>query len=222
MRTCISSCIVTGGLSPSIVLFCIRCHNFRSRNSAKSVPQTRFLHQTSNTNFAGSLSQQRRSARAQCWCPVTSGYGSRLPVWRVFFFLFNIFTEKSCFLLKMSIRRLLAQHFVALLLAVLVLAAQIDGLGEVIWAVNCGGEAHVDIHGIRYQKDPLVIGTPSDYGKSLLIQRVVPQDQILYQTERYHTESFGYEIPVRQDGEYVLVLQFSEVWFTAPNQKVCW
>jgi hypothetical protein len=94
------------------------------------------------------------------------------------------------------------------------------GIGEVIWAVNCGGEAHTDIHGIRYQEDNLPIGISSDYGKSLMIQRVVPQDQILYQTERYNTNTFGYSIPLSKDGNYVLVLKFSEVWFTSPSQKV--
>lgn len=92
--------------------------------------------------------------------------------------------------------------------------------GEVLWAVNCGGEEHTDVHGIHYQADPLDVGYSSDFGKSLMIQRVVPQDQILYQTERYHVSTFGYDLPVYRDGEYVLVLKFSEVWFAAPNQKV--
>lgn len=26
---------------------------------------------------------------------------------------------------------------------------------RVIWAVNAGGEAHVDVHGIHFKKDPL-------------------------------------------------------------------
>ena len=64
------------------------------------------------------------------------------------------------------------------------------------------------------------IGIASDYGKTLMIQRVVPQDQILYQTERYHVDTFGYDVPISRDGDYVLVLKFCEVWFTAPNQKV--
>ncbi|KAJ8312726.1 hypothetical protein KUTeg_010099 [Tegillarca granosa] len=94
------------------------------------------------------------------------------------------------------------------------------GIGDVIWAVNCGGEGHTDIHGIRYDADQLKIGIASDYGKTLMISRVVPQDNILYQTERYHTSTFGYEVPIKQDGDYVLVLKFCEVWFTSPNQKV--
>lgn len=91
---------------------------------------------------------------------------------------------------------------------------------QVIWAVNCGGDAHVDVNGIKFQKDTLKEGTSSDYGRSLFIQRVTHQDQILYQTERYHTENFAYEVPITKDDNYVIVLKFSEVWFTQPNQKV--
>ena len=93
--------------------------------------------------------------------------------------------------------------------------------GEVIWAVNCGGDSHVDEYGIAYMRDPLQrIGVASDFGRSLLIQRVSPSDQILYQTERYHTQSFTYEVPISREGDYVLVMKFCEVWFTQPNQKV--
>ncbi|XP_063769179.1 malectin [Pseudophryne corroboree] len=112
----------------------------------------------------------------------------------------------------------------ALLLAALVpLAAQGAGLADqVIWAVNAGGEDHVDVHGIRYRKDPLEgrLGRASDYGLKLPILRSNPEDQILYQTERYNEDSFGYEIPIREEGEYVLVLKFAEVYFAQSQQKV--
>ncbi|KAA0188710.1 Malectin-B [Fasciolopsis buskii] len=91
---------------------------------------------------------------------------------------------------------------------------------DVIWAVNCGGSGHVDSHGIEYMADPLLTGTSSDYGRSFTISRVPPEDQILYQTERYHTGDFSYNVPVPADGEYVLTLKFSEVWFADPDQKV--
>lgn len=95
-----------------------------------------------------------------------------------------------------------------------------EALGEVIWAVNCGGGAHVDINGIHYQKDTLAVGFASDHGKNLGIRRIAMQDQILYQTERYHTGSFSYTLPIKVDGDYVIVMKFSEVWFNEPNQKV--
>ena len=95
-------------------------------------------------------------------------------------------------------------------------------LGEVLFAVNCGGDSFVDSHGIRYKKDYLSDGTASDYGRVLDIKRVPPQDKPLYQFERYATETFGYTIaiPSSQDADYVLWLKFSEVWFNAPHQKV--
>lgn len=60
-------------------------------------------------------------------------------------------------------RRVTAKLVTGLLAAVLSLLAEqcwADGGGpslaeRVIWAVNAGGEAHVDVHGIQYKKDPL-------------------------------------------------------------------
>lgn len=101
-------------------------------------------------------------------------------------------------------------------------AREIAGLGEVIFALNAGGESFTDSHGIRYRRDYLSSGVASDYGKSLLIRRVPEQDRLLYQTERYSTETFAYNIPMpSESADYVLWLKFSEVWFNAPNQKVC-
>lgn len=99
---------------------------------------------------------------------------------------------------------------------------KVEGIGQIIYAVNCGGEAHTDSFGIKYDRDPLHgrIGVASDYGKRLVIGRVPPSDHILYQTERYYTNTFGYDIPVHLDGDYVLVLKFSEVYFNEPDQKV--
>uniref|UniRef100_A0A182W7U9 Malectin domain-containing protein n=1 Tax=Anopheles minimus TaxID=112268 RepID=A0A182W7U9_9DIPT len=94
---------------------------------------------------------------------------------------------------------------------------------NVIYAINAGGDAHTDSHGIYYLGDPLKgkIGTESDYGRQLLaINRVSKHDEILYQTERYHHDTFGYDLPVSGDGQYVLILKFCEVYFNGPNMKV--
>lgn len=118
------------------------------------------------------------------------------------------------------------RRFVASLFPLLVLLLRFCdpalSLGEVIYAINAGGEEHVDIHGIRYKRDPLFgkVGTASDYGKLLVIGRAPRPDHILYQTERYHTATFGYDIPVNKDGDYVLVLKFCEVYFDSPGRKV--
>ncbi|KAG6804073.1 malectin [Apis florea] len=93
---------------------------------------------------------------------------------------------------------------------------------EVIYAINAGGDTHTDSYGIRYTRDPLMnkVGTASDYGKQLIIGRVNTIDQILYQTERYHHSTFGYDIPINEDGDYVMILKFCEVYFNSPNMKV--
>ena len=54
-----------------------------------------------------------------------------------------------------------------------------------------------------------VFSLASDYGMKLPILRSTPEDQILYQTERYNEETFGYEVPVKEEGDYVLVLKFA-------------
>ncbi|XP_030073850.1 malectin [Microcaecilia unicolor] len=117
----------------------------------------------------------------------------------------------------------LGQLVVLLLFFVQLLGAAESSLHEkVIWAVNAGGEAHVDVHGIHFKKDPLEgrVGRASDYGLKLPILRANPEDQVLYQTERYNEESFGYEIPIKEEGDYVLVLKFAEVYFAQSQQKV--
>lgn len=95
------------------------------------------------------------------------------------------------------------------------------GLGEIIYALNAGGESFTDSLGIRYRRDYLTVGTASDYGRMVDIKRVLESDKLLYQTERYATETFGYTIPMPAgDGDYVVWLKFCEVWFNAPNLKV--
>jgi hypothetical protein len=42
----------------------------------------------------------------------------------------------------------------------------------------------------------------------------------VYQTERWHSDTFQYNIPLKEPGKYVLILKFSEVYFNAPGQKV--
>lgn len=95
----------------------------------------------------------------------------------------------------------------------------VDG-ANVIYAVNAGGGHHEDQNGIRFIADPLSVGVASDYGQRFTIRRSSLEDQILYQTERWHHDSFSYDIPVKSDGDYVLVLKFAEVYFNSAEQKI--
>lgn len=123
---------------------------------------------------------------------------------------------------NLSISSILIKQLIIIISLVLILTINTVNGYDVIYAVNAGGDTHIDRHGIRYQKDPLMgrTGTASDFGQLLLIGRVHQSDEILYQTERYHTSTFGYDLPASGDGEYLLILKFCEVYFNEPNQKV--
>lgn len=58
----------------------------------------------------------------------------------------------------------------------------------------------------------------------LVIERkyntIKPLFQVLYDTERYHTSNFGYDLPVETDGDYILQLKFCEVYFNEERKKV--
>lgn len=64
---------------------------------------------------------------------------------------------------SVAMQRVTARLVAGLVAAVLSLLAEqcwADGGGpslaeRVIWAVNAGGESHVDVHGIHFKKDPL-------------------------------------------------------------------
>ena len=129
--------------------------------------------------------------------------GKRVIEQRIFSSL-NLITMKNLFMLYL----------------LFLFSSTIECIGEVIYAVNCGSGAHTDLNGVHYQADRLSVGTASDYGKSLQIERAAPADQILYQTERYHAGDFGYTVPITDEGEFVLVLKFSEVYFRGSKLKV--
>ena len=59
----------------------------------------------------------------------------------------------------------------AVLLVNTLIVQEAWSLGEVLWAVNAGGEGHTDIHGIRYQRDYLTTGIAS--GKMLLFINIL-------------------------------------------------
>ncbi|XP_047501782.1 malectin-like [Penaeus chinensis] len=95
------------------------------------------------------------------------------------------------------------KRYIHSLLLLLTFIAKACGLGEVIYAVNAG-ECPLQTYNKLWER----------------LISVLYCFQILYQTERYHHSTFGYEIPLKGDGDYVLVLKFSEVYFNAPDQKV--
>eukprot|EP01135_Chromosphaera_perkinsii_P001990 Nk52_evm37s215 gene=Nk52_evmTU37s215 len=95
--------------------------------------------------------------------------------------------------------------------------------GQAVYAVNAGGPTLVGSDGIKYLADTTPSeerGEVSQYGKQATVSGADPKDMLLYQTERYHTKTFSYTIPIREDGLYALVMKFNEVYFDAPGRKV--
>ena len=92
---------------------------------------------------------------------------------------------------------------------------------KVVAAINCGGDEYTDSNGITYDNDKYFLGgTSSDHGLNYIIKNT--EDQVLYQTERWSSETLTYSIPLKSNinGKYVLNLKFSEVYFTNKGDKI--
>ena len=92
---------------------------------------------------------------------------------------------------------------------------------KVVAAINCGGNEYTDSNGIKYEADKYFNGgTSSEHGINFNIKNT--DDQILYQTERWNSETLTYSLPLKSNinGKYVLILKFSEVYFNHKGEKI--
>ena len=92
---------------------------------------------------------------------------------------------------------------------------------KVIAAINCGGDEYIDGNGVKYEADKYFNGgTPSEHGLNFNIKNT--EDELLYQTERWSSETLTYSLPLKSNinGKYVLILKFSEVYFNSYGEKV--
>ncbi|HYE05913.1 MAG TPA: malectin domain-containing carbohydrate-binding protein [Planctomycetota bacterium] len=86
--------------------------------------------------------------------------------------------------------------------------------GAVVYALNAGGGAYTAADGTAYAADGGASGGGT-YATAATISGTA--DQALYRSERYGT--FSYAIPLAT-GDYVVVLQFAEIYFSSPGQRV--
>jgi hypothetical protein len=79
---------------------------------------------------------------------------------------------------------------------------------EVIYAVNAGSNiSHTDVDGIIYAKDDSKNGH-FNWGAVGIYHNVNPKDEIIYQTYTYtYTTTMEYNMPVKGDGKYWLILK---------------
>ena len=112
-----------------------------------------------------------------------------------------------------------------MLLALAVVRASLNK-DKVVVAINCGSQAEFkDASDVLYRKDKFYQGgVESEAGAQFPGQWPELQDIEVYHSERYALNAdFAYELPLppgKEDGHYVLVLKFSEVYFDGPNRKV--
>ena len=101
---------------------------------------------------------------------------------------------------------------------------------KVVYALNCGGtQGFKSEHGFEYQKDQYFrsAGTQvADYPDNH--PGIPPEgikytkDKKLHQKERYSVQEWlDYDLPIPADGDYVLILMFSELNIMFTNQRVC-
>ena len=86
-------------------------------------------------------------------------------------------------------------------------------------AINCGGPEFRTKSGVTFQKDQYFVGgEASDFGTNSEIKNT--KEKEIYQTERWSTEDLVYNLPLKKDGKYVLILKFSEVYFNNKGEKI--
>ncbi|VDM82480.1 unnamed protein product, partial [Strongylus vulgaris] len=82
---------------------------------------------------------------------------------------------------------------------------------------NSGGQRHLGAYGILYQEERNFQGVASDYGARWAFLNAPEEDRKLYETERYYEGELRYVFDILQDGDYVIILKFSEVYFEKPG-----
>ncbi len=92
-------------------------------------------------------------------------------------------------------------------------------LPKIQLAINCGGDSVKTPSGIKYIKDKYFSGgESSDFGSGQELK--LTEDHEIYQTERWSKEDLLYKIPIKGEGSFVLILQFSEVYFNSKGEKM--
>ena len=94
---------------------------------------------------------------------------------------------------------------------------------KVLIAINCGGDQYEDANGVIFEKDNYYNdknSVASDFGLQYDIE--LTKDEELYQTERWANGDLVYTLPANniKQGKYIIILKFSEVYFSAADDKV--
>lgn len=90
---------------------------------------------------------------------------------------------------------------------------------EVMFAMNAGGDGHVDTNGVQYAED----NNNNDYRihwvRTIRIFNAASHDSVLYRT-MHMRRTMRYDIPVTENGNYWLILMFVEIDEKASKKRV--
>ncbi|MDZ8055514.1 MAG: malectin domain-containing carbohydrate-binding protein [Aulosira sp. ZfuVER01] len=89
-------------------------------------------------------------------------------------------------------------------------------LSQPIVRINAGGDTYTDISGNVWAKDANYT-SGNTYGTNKPISG--SSDPLLYQTERWG-QQFSYNIPISSSGTYTVNLDFAEIFWSNPGQRV--
>ena len=118
----------------------------------------------------------------------------------------------------MSIKKNFIFYIIFLSLSIIYINSRLNPSNVEI-AINCGGPEFRTKAGVTYQKDNYFVGgEASDFGINSEFKNT--KDKEIYQTERWSSENLIYNLPLKKDGKYVLVLKFSEVYFNNKGEKM--
>ncbi len=95
---------------------------------------------------------------------------------------------------------------------------------QVELAIDCGSFVEFRTEdGITYQKDQYFSESKvADYSldsEKNGVEIRFTKDQGLYFTERHQDYNFHYNLPLQQEGKYVIILRFTELYFQTRNKR---
>lgn len=90
---------------------------------------------------------------------------------------------------------------------------------KVILAISSGSnEAVEDLAGFTYSADRYFVGGNADESGDQM-QWALPNSEV-YHSERWGTFKYQLPMPTNSEGQYTLILKFSEIYFQEPGQKL--
>jgi hypothetical protein len=89
---------------------------------------------------------------------------------------------------------------------------------QVIFALNVGGDTHIDSNGIEYHKDNSNQGSQYVCDKHTQVTGALATDQYIYKSIRHNFRN--YVLPVQGDGEYLLILKFMQCTKIKPGERI--